>query len=57
MFLTFLDPPTHLFDDVILEWSLNVKSVGNNMSMKIVGVDFKIKCNMAEIEFKFLEIF
>ena len=22
MFLTFLGPPTHLFDDVILEWSL-----------------------------------
>ena len=22
MFLTFLDPPTHLFDNVILEWSL-----------------------------------
>ena len=23
MFLTFLVPPTHLFDDVILEWSLS----------------------------------
>ena len=23
MFLTFLGPPTHLFDDVILEWSLS----------------------------------
>ena len=22
MFFTFLGPPTHLFDDVILEWSL-----------------------------------
>ena len=22
MFLTFLSPPTHLFDDLILEWSL-----------------------------------
>jgi hypothetical protein len=23
MFLTFLGPPTHVFDDVILEWSLS----------------------------------
>ena len=37
--------------------TVNVKSVCNDMSIQILGGDSKIKCNMAEIEFKFLEIF
>ena len=36
IFLTFLDPPTHLFDDVILEWSLIVIALKELVKLKII---------------------